>query len=116
MVRSLHLDIEGAPFNEWQMSETQFGGVHLGLASMPRDIPFNTPKDYENYVSRLHQIPLALDQVTANLKLGMSNKLMPPRFLLEKVAAQAQNVADATEEKGPFVLTSTSTIPLTACY
>jgi uncharacterized protein (DUF885 family) len=102
MVRQLRLDVEGAPFNEWQMSETQFGGVHLGLASMPRDMPFNTVKDYENYLSRLHQIPRALDQVTANLKLGMTSKLMPPKFLLEKVAAQAQNVADATEDKGPF--------------
>lgn len=102
MVGRLRLEIEGAPFNRWQMSETQFGGVHLELASMPRDMPFNTAKDYENYLSRLHQIPLALDQITANLKLGMSNKLMPPKFLLEKVAAQAQNVANATEDKGPF--------------
>jgi len=102
MVRRLRIDIEGAPFNEWQMSETQFGGVHLELASMPRNMPFNTVKDYQNYLSRLGQIPQALDQVTANLKLGMNNKLMPPRFLLEKVAVQAQNVANATEEKGPF--------------
>jgi len=102
MIRSLRLDIESAPFNTWQMSETQFGGVHLGLASMPRDMPFNNAKDYDNYLSRLHQIPRALDQITANLKLGMTNKLMPPKFLLEKVAAQSQNVADATEDKGPF--------------
>ena len=102
MVRRLRIDIEGAPFNEWQMSETQFGGVHLELASMPRNMPFNTVKDYQNYLSRLGQIPQALDQVTANLKLGMNNQLMPPRFLLEKVAVQAQNVANATEEKGPF--------------
>jgi uncharacterized protein (DUF885 family) len=102
MVRQLSLDIEGAPFNDWQMPESQFGGVHLGLASMPRDMPFDTVKDYENYLSRLHQVPRALEQVTANMKLGMSNKLMPPKFLLEKVAAQAQNVADATEDKGPF--------------
>jgi len=102
MVRRLRIDIEGAPFNEWQMSETQFSGVHLELASMPRNMPFNTVKDYQNYLSRLGQIPQALDQVTANLKLGMNNKLMPPRFLLEKVAVQAQNVANATEEKGPF--------------
>jgi uncharacterized protein (DUF885 family) len=102
MVRQLRLDVEGAPFNEWQMSETQFGGAHLGLASMPREMPFNTVKDYDNYLARLHQIPRALDQITTNLKLGMSNKLMPPKFLLEKVAAQSQNIANATEDKGPF--------------
>ena len=102
MVRSLRLDIENAPFDDWQMPVSQFGGPHLGFAGMSREMPFTTVKDYENYIARLHQIPHALDQITANMKLGMANKLMPPKFLLEKVAVQAQNVADASEEKGPF--------------
>jgi uncharacterized protein (DUF885 family) len=102
MVRSLKEDIEGSQFNEWQMPETQFGGWHLELGSMPRNMPFATAKDYENYIARLHQIPRLLDQITGNMKLGMSNKLMPPKFLLEKVAAQAQNVADASDDKSPF--------------
>jgi uncharacterized protein (DUF885 family) len=102
MVRSLRLDIENAPFNDWQMPVSQFGGPHLGFASMSQQMPFTTVKDYENYIARLHQVPHALDQITANMKLGMANKLMPPKFLLEKVTVQAQNVADASEEKGPF--------------
>lgn len=102
MVRSLRESIEGAKFDDWQMPVSQFGGAHLGLASMPSQMPFTTVKDYENYIARLHQVPKAMEQVTANMKLGMANKLMPPRFLLEKVAAQAQNVADASEEKSPF--------------
>ena len=36
MVRSLRLDIENAPFNDWQMPVSQFGGPHLGFASMSR--------------------------------------------------------------------------------
>jgi uncharacterized protein (DUF885 family) len=102
MVRSLRESIEGAKFDDWQMPVSQFGGAHLGLASMPSQMPFTAVKDYENYIARLHQVPKAMEQVTANMKLGMANKLMPPRFLLEKVAAQAQNVADASEEKSPF--------------
>ena len=102
MVRSLRENIGGAKFNDWQMPVSQFGGAHLGFASMPSQMPFTTVKDYENYIARLHQIPNAMAQVTANMNLGMANKLMPPKFLLEKVAAQAQNVADASEEKSPF--------------
>jgi uncharacterized protein (DUF885 family) len=102
MVRSLKEDIEGAQFNDWQMPVSQFGGPHQGFASMPSQMPFNSSKDYENYLSRLHQIPHALDQITANMKLGMANQLMPPKFLLEKVAVQAQNIADASEDKSPF--------------
>jgi uncharacterized protein (DUF885 family) len=102
MVRSLKESIEGAQFNDWQMPVSQFGGPHLGFASMPTQMPFNSAKDYENYLSRLHQLPQALDQVTANMKLGMANQLMPPKYLLEKVAVQAQNIADASEDKSPF--------------
>ena len=102
MVRDLREGIEGAKFNDWQMPVNQFGGVHLGFASMPSQMPFTSAKDYDNYIARLHQIPKALEQVTANMKLGMANQLMPPKFLLEKVTVQAQNIADATEEKSPF--------------
>src|SRR5271165_7687810 len=102
MVRGLRESIEGAQFNDWQMPVNQFGGAHLGFASMPSQMPFNSVKDYENYIARLHQIPRALEQITANMKLGMANQLMPPKYLLEKVAAQAQNIADSSEEKSPF--------------
>ena len=102
MVRALREDIEGAQFNDWQMPVNQMNGPHLGLASMPRQMPFFSVKDYDNYISRLHQVPKALDQITSNMKLGMANHLMPPKFLLEKVAAEAQDIADATEDKSPF--------------
>jgi len=102
MVRSLTEDVEGAQFTDWQMPVDQFNGAHLSYASMPRQMPFASLKDYDNYIARLHQLPRVLDQVTANMKLGMSNKLMPPKFLLEKVATQARSVADASDDKSPF--------------
>lgn len=102
MVRDLRQAIEGAQFNDWQMPVDQFGGAHLGFASMPTQMPFTSVKDYENYIARLHLLPQALEQITANMKLGMANRLMPPKFLLEKVTVQAQNIADAPEDKSPF--------------
>ncbi len=102
MVRDLRESIEGAQFNDWQMPVTQFGGAHLGLASMPSQMPFNSVKDYDNYLARLHQVPKALEQITANMMMGMASQLMPPKYLLEKVTVQAQNIADATEDKSPF--------------
>jgi uncharacterized protein (DUF885 family) len=102
MVRELQQHIEGAKFNGWEMPVDQFGGIHLGLASMPTQMPFHTVKDYENYVARLHQLPRVLDQVTANMKLGLRDHLMPPKFLLEKVTVQAQDIANASGDKSPF--------------
>jgi uncharacterized protein (DUF885 family) len=102
MVRDLKQSIDGAKFHDWEMPVEQFGGIHLGLASMPTQMPFTNAKDYENYLARLHQIPRVLDQVTANMKLGLHDHLMPPKFLLEKVTVQAQEIADASGDKSPF--------------
>ena len=102
MVRDLKQSIDGAKFHDWEMPVEQFGGIHLGLASMPTQMPFTNAKDYENYIARLHQIPRVLDQVTANMKLGLHDHLMPPKFLLEKVTVQAQEIADASGDKSPF--------------
>ncbi len=102
MVRDLKQSIDGAKFHDWEMPVEQFGGVHLGLASIPTQMPFTNAKDYENYIARLHQIPRVLDQVTANMKLGLHDHLMPPKFLLEKVTVQAQEIANASGDKSPF--------------
>jgi len=102
MVRDLQEDIEGAKFHSWEMPVNQMNGVHLNYASMPTRMPFKTVKDYENYLSRLHQLPRVFDQVTGNMRLGLRDHLVPPKYLLEKVAVQAQEVADASEGKSPF--------------
>ena len=102
MVRSLREGIDSARFKSWEMPATQFGGIHLGYAGLGFDSPFRNVKDYENYLSRLHQIPQVLEQATGHMRDGLHDKLMPPKFLLEKVADQAQKIADNSLEKSPF--------------
>jgi uncharacterized protein (DUF885 family) len=102
MVRSLREALEAAQFKDWEMPATQFGGVHLGYASLPFDSPFRNVKDYEDYLSRLHQIPRVLDQAMGNMRDGLRDHLMPPKYLLEKVSSQAQEIADDSLDKSPF--------------
>ena len=59
-------------------------------------------KDYDDYASRLHQIPRALDQTVGHMRDGLRDHLMPPKYLLEKVSVQAQGIADDSLEKSPF--------------
>jgi uncharacterized protein (DUF885 family) len=101
MIRRLREEIEGAQFRQWEMPVNQMGGLHLELPDLVVLTPFNSVADYNNYLARLHQIPHAFDQVTANMRQGMRDGLMPPRYLLEKVAAEADNVASKTENS-PF--------------
>ncbi|HTV54368.1 MAG TPA: DUF885 domain-containing protein, partial [Terriglobia bacterium] len=93
MLRQLREEVEGAEFKSWEMPVDQMNGPHLDLAALPSQMPFHTVRDYENYLSRLDQIPRALEQVTSNMRLGIDDHLMPPKYLLKMVAAEAQNIA-----------------------
>lgn len=102
MVRSLREDVERARFKDWEMPVSQFNGIHLWYASMPSYLPFRNAKDYENYLSRLRQMPSRLEQEIGHMRDGMRDHLMPPKYLLEKVAGQAQQVADAPLAQSSF--------------
>ena len=102
MLRSLHETLDSAQFKDWEMPATQFGGIHLGYASLPFDSPFRNVKDYEDYLSRLHQIPRVLEQATGHMRDGLRDHRMPPKYLLEKVSTQAQQIADDPLDKSPF--------------
>jgi uncharacterized protein (DUF885 family) len=77
------------------MPINQQSGIHTSLADLPLEVPLDSVKHYEDYVSRLHQIPRALDQVTEVLRAGMRDKLMPVRFLAEKIPGQCEGVIKA---------------------
>ena len=102
MVRTLRESVERARFKGWEMPATQFGGIHLEYASLSSYVPFRNVKDYENYLARIHQIPRVLDEAIGHMRDGVRDNLMPPKYLLEKVAAQAQQVADTPLDKSSF--------------
>jgi len=102
MARRLHEHIDAYGFKDWEMPVDQFGGIHLSYAALPSATPFRSVKDYEDYVSRLHQIPRVFDEIRENMQLGLRDGLVPPRYLLEKVAVQAQDIADKSPRESPF--------------
>jgi uncharacterized protein (DUF885 family) len=102
MLRGLREDVEAYRFKDWEMPVNQMNGPHLELASLTSQMPFTNVRDYENYLARLHQIPHALDQLMANMRQGMQDHLMPPKYLLEKVAIETQDIATKPLEDSPF--------------
>jgi uncharacterized protein (DUF885 family) len=102
MIKDLRDQLEGAKFRSYQMPVNQMGGVHLGAAQLPTLLPFATAKDYDDYVTRLSRFPKILRDTEANMRKGMAGGLMPPKFLLEKVAEQAAGIAGTAAEKSPF--------------
>jgi len=102
MVRDLKQQLAFAPFKEWEMPVNQMGGPHLSMPQLVALLPFTNVKDYEDYIARLRKFPKVLDDTMDNMRRGMADHLMPPRFLLEKVVTQSENIVTADVEKSPF--------------
>lgn len=104
MVKNLRESLEGAKFRNWQMPVNQMGGIHLNAAQLPSLLPFATVKDYDDYIVRLGKLPKMMSDTIANMRKGMAARLMPPKFLLEQVAEQANGIATTPAEQSPFAL------------
>jgi len=102
MVRDLKMQLEYARFKPWETPVDQQNGVQIWLPDLVTVLSFHSVKDYEDYISRLRQIPRALDQTTVQMRKGMDDKLMPPRFLLEKVVGQCKALASQAPEESSF--------------
>jgi len=100
LVRVLEQRIADFDLKEYEMPINQQNGIHTSLADMPLAFPFDTVKRYEDYIARLHEIPRVLSQTAEVLRAGMKDKLMPVRFLVEKLPIQCQGIIDAD----PFLL------------
>jgi uncharacterized protein (DUF885 family) len=104
MLRSLIDDQEGAKFKEWEMPVNQFNGFHTDLPQLVTHLQFDEVKDYDNYIARLRKVPKAFSQIMTNMELGIDDGRMPPQYLMEKVLAQTQVLAQQKPEESPFAL------------
>src|SRR5712671_2718984 len=100
LIRVLQQRIADFDLKEYEMPINQQNGIHTSLADLPLSVPFDSAKHYEDYITRLHQIPRVLSQTTEVLRAGMKDKLMPVRFLLEKLPVQCQGIIDSD----PFLI------------
>jgi uncharacterized protein (DUF885 family) len=100
LIRVLEQRIADFDLKEYEMPVNQQNGIHTNFADMPLSVPFDSVKHYEDYIARLHQIPRALSQTTEVLRAGMKDKLMPVKFLIEKLPVQCDGIIEAD----PFLL------------
>jgi len=95
LVRVLKQRIADFELKEYEMPVNQQNGIHTSLADLPLSVPFDSVKHYEDYIARLHQIPRVLAETTEVLRAGIKDKLMPVKFLLEKLPAQCEGIIDS---------------------
>jgi uncharacterized protein (DUF885 family) len=87
------------PFNsDW--------GFYLEWARLPEETVFVKLEDYRNYLGRLHQLPIVMDQYIALMRKGLELGITQPRVILdgrdEPIKAQIVESADQSPFFSPF--------------
>jgi uncharacterized protein (DUF885 family) len=103
IVRDLKMELDEARFKLWEMPVDQQSGPHIELPQLINILPFDTLKDYEDYIARLKLYPRLFDQTIVQMRKGMADGLMPPRMLLEKVVTQSNAVGTVEPDKSPYI-------------
>jgi uncharacterized protein (DUF885 family) len=104
LIRDLTENQECAEFKSWEMPVNQMGGIYATYPQLVAQLSFTTSKDYDDWIARLRAIPHAFDQVTSNISIGIDDKRVPPKFLLEKALANVQQLANQKPEDSPLAL------------
>ena len=102
LVHELIQNQQEARFKPWEMPITQFDGLQITLPQLVPRLTFNSVKDYDDYIARLKKVPLAFQQITDDMSIGMDDHREPPAYLMEKVLAQLNAIANQKPEDGPF--------------
>lgn len=102
MIYQLKETLKSYDLKLYEMPFNQMWGLHLQFPGFISSIPFDNAKQYQDYIARLKQIPLILDQGVQLAKQGQKDGLIPPKYLIEKVAKQINSIATPAGKDSVF--------------
>lgn len=97
--------LEAEKFHPHYIPLTQQDGLHIGFPQLTETQPLKTLDDYRTYVKRLRAFPKAVDDIIANMRLGMKAQITAQRFSMEQVLEQIHAIADSSADRTPFFQT-----------
>jgi uncharacterized protein (DUF885 family) len=86
------------PINQFYNIANSFAQLGSGTGAQP----FKTVKDYDDWLKRAARFPVILEQAMVNMRQGMTQGLVEPRVLMEKVLPQLDANAVDDVEKSVF--------------
>jgi uncharacterized protein (DUF885 family) len=104
LLRQFADDEEASEFKVWEMPVNQMEGIYATYPRLVAELSFTSVKDYDDWIVRLRAIPNAFDQITTNMSVGMDDKRVPPKFLLEKALDNVKQLAGQKPEDSPLAL------------
>ena len=101
-LHGIEKQIEGFQFLSYLIPIDQMGGIQIGFAGISNYMPFNTVKDYENYLARMRAFPAKLDQTIDLMKRGVKEGWVPPKIILVSVPDQIKAQFGKIIEESPL--------------
>jgi uncharacterized protein (DUF885 family) len=104
-VREAKDSIYADKFPGWMMPADQMSNIATLAAMMGSGSgaqPFQTVKDYDNWLARGNRLPTLIDSSIANMREGMRTGVVQPRALMVKVVPQIDALMNADPEKTVF--------------
>ncbi|WOH35755.1 DUF885 domain-containing protein [Thalassotalea fonticola] len=90
-LRDRKLDIKGFEFNSHFMPLNQMYGIHNSFATLGSGKsaqPFNTVKDYQDFIERSQGFALYMDSVIISMREGVNKGYVLPAAIIEKILPQ----------------------------
>ena len=86
--RELEDNLNSAKFRAYLTPITQQSGLQIDIPEIVTYHPFNTIRDFDNFIKRLRAFPRLVDQVIQSMRSGMHSKIVLAKVTAEKIIPQ----------------------------
>jgi uncharacterized protein (DUF885 family) len=90
--------VEGEPYKWYLVRTNTFSGIQT-VEGLVNSLRFETVKDYDDWIGRMHNFPAYMDQNIELMREGIKQHIVLPKVIAEKVLTQldAMDWQDATK-------------------
>jgi uncharacterized protein (DUF885 family) len=89
------------PYKPWLYDINHRGGIQT-LSEVAELLPFQTVKDYEDWIKRLQRVDVLVDQHIALLDQAVAEGRTQPRIVMQRIPTQLALQTVDTPEQSPF--------------
>jgi uncharacterized protein (DUF885 family) len=99
--RDIRFRIDEFTYKPWMFAIRTFDGPQL-LTEVAEFAPFNTVKDYDNWIARINASGVYFDQWIAQLQIGLNEQRTQPRVVVNKILEQIKPQLVSNPEESGF--------------
>ena len=100
---TIELEKEGETFQSELMPIDQMRGYHQQIMQVANNTTFTTEKDVADFLTRLQNIPVLVDQLILLMDDGIKKNITQPKTTLTGVPEQIQNIIGTDPAKSPLL-------------